>query len=98
MSERCTEPPHAHDRLRWLHLITTNRQAKLIWGLTVCAFCTQMEQAARRAAEARLAETVAERTALQARLAAEAAANARQAVLLVDAQVHGSAGKYSGRP
>lgn len=50
----------------------------------------QVEQSERREAEARLAETVAERTALQARLAAEAAANARQAVLLVDAQVCGS--------
>jgi hypothetical protein len=47
----------------------------------------QMEQAARCAAEARLAAVVAEHTALQARVAAEAAANARQALLLVDAQV-----------
>jgi hypothetical protein len=48
----------------------------------------QMEQAARCAAEARLAAVVAEHTALQARLAAETAANERQALLLVDAQVN----------
>lgn len=46
-----------------------------------------MEQAARCAAEARLAAVVAEHTALQACVAAEAAANARQALILVDAQV-----------
>ncbi len=49
--------------------------------------CIQAEQAARRAAESRLADAVAERTALEARLAGEAAANAQQAALLVDAQV-----------
>ena len=47
----------------------------------------QMEQAARCAAEARLAAVVADHTSLQARVAAEAAANARQALLQVDAQV-----------
>ena len=53
-----------------------------------------MEQAARCAAEAQLAAVVAEHTALQACVAAEAAASARQALLLVDAQV----GKRFSRP
>ena len=46
------------------------------------------------AAEARLAAVVAEHASLQAHVAAEAAANARQALLLVDAQV----GKRISRP
>lgn len=47
----------------------------------------QVEQAARRAAERRLGEAVGARTALQDRLAAEAAANAQQAAVLAAAQV-----------
>lgn len=51
----------------------------------LCA--SQVEQAARRAAEARLADAVAQRASLDARLAAKAAANAQQAALMMDSQV-----------
>jgi hypothetical protein len=66
-----------------MHLVYSFRHLKA----QGCMMPLQIEQAARCAAEARLAAVVAEHTSLQARVAAEAAANARQALLLVDAQV-----------